>query len=93
MAKVAQEDFVLQFIKEIREVDRGIGGMKLWLMYQRKFGMNEPIGRDRFEDIVDKYGLKVRMKVRKPKTTDSTHGLPVYPNLIKDFIPTAPNQL
>ena len=27
------------------------------------------------------------------RQTDSTHGLPVYPNLIKNFIPTAPNQL
>ena len=25
--------------------------------------------------------------------TDSTHGLPTYPDLVKDFIPTAPNQL
>lgn len=30
---------------------------------------------------------------RKPRTTDSTHGLPTYPNIVKDFIPTGPNQL
>ena len=65
----------------------------LWHMYQRRFGTNSPVGRDRFEDIVDKYGLKVRAKVRKPRTTDSTHGLPVYPNLVRDLIPSAPNQL
>jgi transposase InsO family protein len=35
----------------------------------------------------------VRARVRKAKTTDSTHGLPVYPNIIKDFIPVALNQL
>ena len=35
----------------------------------------------------------VRLKVRKPRTTDSTHGLPTFPNIVKDFIPTAPNQL
>ena len=67
--------------------------MKLWYMYRKAFGSNHPVGRDRFETIVDKYGLKVRTRVRKPKTTDSTHGLPVYPNIIKDFIPTSPNQL
>jgi len=67
--------------------------MKLWYMYRKEFGSNHPVGRDRFESIVDKYGLKVRARVRKPKTTDSTHGLPVYPNIIKDFIPVAPNQL
>ena len=62
-------------------------------MYQRDFQGNDPIGRDRFVDIINEYGLKVRLKVRKPRTTDSTHGLPTYPNIIKDFIPTAPNQL
>ena len=93
LLKVAQEDFVLQYIQGIRARDHGIGGMKLWYMYRKEFGSNRPVGRDRFEDIVDRYGLKVRARVRKPKTTDSTHGLPVYPNIIKDFIPTAPNQL
>lgn len=93
MLKVAQEEFVLKYIHRTREKDHGIGGMKLWYMYRKEFGENYPVGRDRFEDIVDRYGLKVRARIRKPKTTDSTHGLPVYPNIIKDFIPTAPNQL
>ena len=51
------------------------------------------VGRDRFESIVARNNLKIRNTVRKPRTTDSTHGLPTYPNLIKSFIPTAPNQL
>jgi len=93
LLKVAQEEFVLQYIRGIRKKDHGIGGMKLWYMYRNEFGGNNPVGRDRFETIVDKYGLKVRTRLRKPKTTDSTHGLAVYPNIIKDFIPTAPNQL
>ena len=67
-----------------------MGGSKLWLMYRRDFQGNDPIGRDWFADIIDKHNLKVRLKVRKPRTTDSSHGLPTYPNLIKDFIPTAP---
>ena len=93
LRKVAQEEFVLEYIHSIRKKDHGIGGMKLWHMYRKAFGSNNPVGRDRFEDIVDRYGLKVRAKVRKPKTTDSGHGLAVYPNLIKDFIPTSLNQL
>jgi transposase InsO family protein len=93
LLKVVQEEFVLQYIKVIRERDPGIGGMKLWHMYRKEFGVNNPVGRDRFENIVDKYGLKVRARVRKPKTTDSVHGLPLYPNIIKDFIPVSSNQL
>ena len=48
---------------------------------------------DRFETVVNKYGLKIRAKKRIPKTTDSRHGLPLYPNLIKTFVPTSPYQL
>ena len=73
--------------------DPGIGGDKLWHMYRRDFQGNDPIGRDWFADIIDRHNLKVRLKIRKPRTTDSSHGLPTYPNLVKDFIPTGPNQL
>ena len=55
--------------------------------------MSNPVGRDRFEDIVDNYGLKVRLKMRKPRTTDSSHSLPTYPNLIRSYIPSSLNQL
>ena len=93
LAKAAQEDFALQYIRQIRLKDPGIGGMKLWHMYRREFSVVCPMGRDRFEDLIDRWGLKVRRRVRAPRTTDSSHGLPTYPNLIRDFIPTAPNQL
>ena len=62
-------------------------------MYRRDFQGNDPIGRDWFADIIDRHNLKVRLKIRKPRTTDSSHGLPTYPNLVKDLIPTGPNQL
>lgn len=93
LAKVAKEEFALQYIKDIRSIDPGIGGVKLWYMYKHEFGCDESIGRDRFCRILDEHGLKVRLKLRKPRTTDSTHGLPTYPNLIKNYIPLAANQL
>ncbi len=74
-------------------MDAGIGGMKLWYMYKRDFPDIERVGRDRFEDIVHRNGLKVRDRMRKPRTTDSSHGLPLFPNLVREFIPTAINQL
>ncbi len=93
MQRAAQESFVLEFVRSVRARDPGIGGMKLWYMYRQSFDGNNPVGRDRFADIINEHHLKVRMKVRKPKTTDSTHGLPTYPNIVKNFIPTGPNQL
>lgn len=62
-------------------------------MYKREFVFDSPIGRDRFCRILDENGLKVRIRLRKPRTTDSSHGLPTYPNKIKDFLPQAINQL
>lgn len=62
-------------------------------MYRKEFRFDNPIGRDRFCRIIDENGLKVRQRIRKPRTTDSTHGLPTYPNLIKNYIPSSANQL
>ena len=62
-------------------------------MYRRDFQEDKPVGRDGFADIINRHNLKVRQKVRKPRTTDSSHGLPTYPNLIRDFIPSGPDQL
>lgn len=93
MRKTAQAAFALSFIISTREKDPGMGVKKLWIKYRKEFKGNHPLGRDRFEDLADRHGLKVRKRQHKPRTTDSTHGLPVYPNLIKMFIPTAPNQL
>ena len=91
--KAAQEAFALEYIHTIRGLDPGIGGMKLWHMYKQEFPDMETMGRDRFEDLIHNHGLKVRNRTRKPRTTDSSHGLPVYPNLVYDFLPTAINQL
>ncbi|MDR1273418.1 MAG: IS3 family transposase, partial [Odoribacteraceae bacterium] len=93
LLKVAREEFVIQYIHEIREKDPGIGGLKPWHMYSKAFGGNNPAGRDRFEGMIDRHGLKVRARTRKPRTTDSTCGLSLYPNIIRDFIPYAHNQL
>ena len=64
MRRAAHKAFALQYIKDIRVKDPGIGGVKLWYMYRRDFQGNDLIGRDRFVDIINEYGLKVRLKVR-----------------------------
>lgn len=62
--------FVVQYIREVRVLDTGIGGKKLWEMYRREFQGNNPVGRDRFMDIVDRYGLKVWQRIRSHRTSD-----------------------
>ena len=84
----------LKFILEVRSIDPGLGGDKLWQMYEDEQGLVYHIGRDRFADIIDAYDLKVRKRKRiSTKTTNSNHDLPLYPNLVRSLIPTRPNQL
>ena len=91
--KLAEEAFCVEFIRRVRQKDPGIGGGKLWRMYKKEFGEEHGVGYNRFYDIIEKYGLKVRRKKRRAKTTDSSHDLPTYPNLVKELVPLRPNQL
>lgn len=94
MDNYARERFVLEFVKRVREKDPGIGGEKLWLMYRNEFG-NSPaaVGRDYFCGILSKYHLTVRKRFRAPRTTDSSHYLPQYPDLTRTLLPEHPNKL
>jgi transposase InsO family protein len=52
------------------------------------------IGRDSMFDLLRQYRLLVTKRRRSgPSTTFSRHRFRKYPNIIRDFIPTAPNQL
>ena len=93
MRKLAEEAFVVEYVKKIRQKNPGIGGDKLWRMYKKAFGDEHAVGYNRFYDILEMYSLKVRKHKRRAKTTDSDHSLPTYPNLIKALIPIHSNQL
>ena len=89
----AMESFAIDYVRSVRAKAPGIGICKLWHMYRRDFEGNSPLGRDRFYGIMDREGMKLRKKRRKPRTTDSRHGLPTYPDLREDFMPSGVNQL
>ena len=91
--RLALELFVLQFVLGIREKDPMIGTDKLWRMYRDRFSEEYRIGRDAFRGIMHERGLSIRNVKRAPRTTDSRHNLPTYPNLVKSVIPTRPNQI
>jgi len=89
------EEMVVQFVLDTRAFDHGIGGGKLHEIYLRRFGRNyeHMVGRDKMEAIIARNHLQVRIPRKKPRITDSTHGLPTYPNLVKDLIPSRKNQV
>jgi putative transposase len=51
------------------------------------------MGRDALFDLLSANNLLVRSRKRRIRTTQSFHWLKKYPNLIRGFCPTAPNQL
>ena len=81
--RLATEQFVKQFVLEVREQDPRIGADKLWRMYQQRFSEEYRVGRDIFRSILHERGLNIRCRLRATRTTDSRHNLPTYPNLVK----------
>jgi transposase InsO family protein len=89
-----EEDLVLTEVKKIRKYHGRMGTRKLYdklepFMIEHQI----KIGRDALFDLLSANHMLVRKRKRKVQTTQSYHWLRKYPNLIRDFIPIAPNQL
>ncbi|HEY8659989.1 MAG TPA: IS3 family transposase [Hanamia sp.] len=89
-----EEELVIQQVKEIRKNHRRMGTRKLYEMIQ-PFMLEHSIkmGRDALFNMLSANHLLVRKRKRRIQTTNSYHWLRKYPNLIREFIPTAINQL
>lgn len=88
------QDLLIEKVLDIRKLQPKIGGRKLYFMPSGYLSNHSiKLGRDAFFDLLRAQDLLVRIRRRKTTTTDSNHYWRRYPNLIKDFIPTAINQL
>lgn len=83
----------IDFAQNVRSKAKGIGAVKIWWMYKQQTLKQFRLGRDKFILLMSQNGLTARKRQRKPRTTDSCHNLPLYPNLVKDLIPHRPNQV
>lgn len=90
-----QHDLILQEVLKIRKTLKRLGTRKL--LFKMEGFMREhhiEIGRDAMFDLLATHKLLIRKRKRRvPVTTFSDHWMRKYPNLIVEFIPTAPNQL
>lgn len=91
--KTVKEEVVIQMVKEERKIMPRIGGKKLHYKLKELLPKEDWIGRDTLFSILSNNNLLVRRKRTRVITTNSFHWLQKYPNLIKDFTPTGPNQL
>jgi putative transposase len=90
-----QHDLILQEVLSIRKTQKRLGTRKL--LFKMEGFMKEhriEVGRDAMFDLLATHKLLIRKRRRRvPVTTFSDHWMRKYPNLIEEFIPTAPNQL
>jgi transposase InsO family protein len=89
-----EQEIILQQVQHLRRYHRFMGGRKLYEKLQ-PFMLEHQVkmGRDALFDLLAANRLLVRKKKRRIHTTQSSHWLRKYPNLIKGFIPTGPDQL
>ena len=94
ISRTIEEDLLLREIKEIRKFHPRMGGRKLYVKLEA-FILEHSIklGRDGLFDLLTRNNLLIRKRRRKIQTTNSRHRFKKYPNLIRDFVPTGPNQL
>lgn len=89
----AEDGIILDLVQEYRKDMGHIGGRKLWNLINQRLPEHFAVGRDRLFDLLDREHLKVHKKRRSTRTTYSSKWMHQWPNLIKDVIPTAANQI
>jgi transposase InsO family protein len=89
-----EEQLILEQVRQFRKGNGLLGGRKLYCMLQPFLLEHQiKIGRDAlFNTLADNH-LLVRRRHRKAITTNSRHWLRKYPNLIREFTLTHPNQV
>lgn len=89
----AEDGIIVDLVQEYRKDMGHIGGRKLWDLINNRPDSNLFVGRDRLFDILDREHLKVHRKRRSTRTTYSSKWMHQWPNLIRDIVPTAANQI
>ena len=59
-------------------------------MYHNRFGEEQSVGFNRFYDILERYGLKVRKRKRRVSTTDSIMIFLFIQTWLKTWSPLVP---
>ena len=93
--KAYQADVIIEEVLRYRKAQKRIGTRKL-IGEMNSFLTTHhfQIGRDAMFDLLAERGLLVTKRKRRGcVTTFSKHRFKKYPNIIRDFIPIAPNQL
>jgi len=86
-------EILYQHVIKYRKLMPRIGGRKLQYLINSELPKELQVGRDKFFHWLRDNNLLVKKRKIRIYTTNSHHWLHKYPNRIKGFTPTAPNQL
>jgi len=89
-SKTVNDAELITLIEAIIEEFPGYGYRRVTCELHRR---GNPVNHKKVLSIMRERGLIRKTKRRWIKTTDSHHRNPIYPNLIKNLIVTAPNQV
>lgn len=93
-ARSCYRQIAKQKVLNIRKNLPRLGVRKLYYLLKEEFRRDKiPIGRDKLFSILKEENLLIERKKRFDKTTDSSHWMRKYPNLIKGHWPVRPEQI
>lgn len=88
------EGLVKTLVNQERAAQPRLGGLKLhYLLHDELAAAGVVLGRDRFFKVLKNQGLLLERLPKAPRTTNSAHSLPVFPNLVKEWALTGANQV
>lgn len=92
--KVNQEKELKEMVFKLRQQNSKYGGKKLHHLLKEEMEIKEiKMGRDNFFKFLGSNNLLIRKRRNYHTTTNSNHRFYKFPNLVKNAIPTRPEQL
>jgi len=92
--EVLQEELIIQMIQQVRRTNKRMGGKKLYgLLAKDIHDVDATMGRDKFFDLLGRWGLLVKRKRKYARTTQSRHRFYKYGNKLASFKPVRPHQV
>ena len=91
--EVVEDELILLYVREIRKQQPRVGTRKLYALLKEIMKATEiKMGRDKFFALLRTHNLLVKSRRRRRVTTNSHHRYRKYPNLIKGYEPSGPEQ-
>jgi len=89
-----QEGLIIKLVQQVRRSNKKMGGKKLYGLLADQIHKIDPgIGRDKFFDLLGRWGLLVRRRRKYAVTTQSRHRFYKYPNRLLLFKAVKPHQV